>query len=148
LWQSHRFDARPPSVLVSLGDAAADQFRIARRRYAPWVEAWLPTAQRMETVVALVGPRGLPDGQPAVLEVDRALLGTLREVQRGLTRTGWTLSASRKVARFVAQLVREGERDAARAQAGSAPRQIRLRGVESGAERRVAVLRDPPRYAL
>jgi hypothetical protein len=138
LWQSHRFDVRAPDTFVALRDVKRDQFRLLTPSYAPWVEEWLPPAQRLTRTFALtVGS----DAAGASLLLDRTLYLTLAESRRGLGRVGWSRSATRRVTRFVDQLQRlePGEHLIT---------DVRIRNVETDLDDKFEVQRQPPRFNL
>lgn len=139
LWQSHRYDVRPPSTFVALHDVPYQQFRIEPARLAPWVRRWLPTDQhdrRSFALVASVGGRDI-----ALLEVDRDLFLTLMDAQRGLGRVTWSRSATRRITRFVDAVQRGVE-------TASEVEDVRIRNVDSDLDERFAIQRTPPRYQL
>jgi hypothetical protein len=140
LWQTHRYDVRPPSAFVALGSMPDDRFQIEQLKFAPWVEAWLPEEQRDRRSFALVaqtpGGRDVP-----LLEVDRELYLTLVDAQRGLGRSSWSRSASRRITRFIDQILRAVDftRDV---------EDVRIRNVENNLDERFEIVRKPPRYRL
>lgn len=141
LWQSHRFDVRPPDTFVALHRVPYRQFKAEPVKYASWVEAWLPREQRLTRRFALVAINPVTGREIAHLVVDRDLYLTLRDAERGLGRASWSRSATRKVTRFIDhlhQLVSEG-----------APIQdLRVRNVSAGVERRFEIQHSPSRYLL
>lgn len=141
LWQSHRFDVRPPDTFVALHRVPYRQFKAEPVKYAPWVEAWLPHEQRLIRSFALVAINPVTGQAVAQLVVDRDLYLTLRDAERGLGRASWSGSATRKLTRFIDhlhQLVSEG-----------APvEDLRVRHVSAGVERRFEIQHEPSRYLL
>jgi hypothetical protein len=141
LWQSHRFDVRPPDTFVALHKVSYRQFRAEPVKYAAWVETWLPHEQRLTRSFALIATNPVTRQQIAQLIVDRDLYLTLRDAERGLGRASWSGSATRKVTRFIDhlhQLVSEG-----------APvEDLRVRNVSASVERRFEIQHEPPRYLL
>lgn len=140
LWQSHRFDVRPPDTFVALHRLSYRHFRAEPVKFASWVEAWLSREQRLTRSFALVADNPTTN-QEIALVVDRALYLTLRDAERGLGRASWSGSATRKVTRFIDhlhQLV-----------GGGAPvEDLRVRNVSVGLERRFEIQHEPPRYLL
>ena len=143
LWQSHRFDVRPPDTFVALHRIGHRYFRIESVRYAEWVGEWLPADQRMVRSFALVAVADDPVNRREVahLVVDRTLYLTLRDAERGLSRASWSGSATRKVTRFIDRL-HQLATDA------SAVEDLRVRNVAAGLERRFEIQHEPPRYRL
>jgi hypothetical protein len=142
LWQSHRYDVRSPSAFVALRSVPYDRFRIERLKFAPWVEAWLPEEQRDRRSFSLVAQTS-DGGDVALLEVDRDLYLTLVDAQRGLGRSSWSRSASRRITRFIDQVHR----------AVDSPwevEDVRIRNVDSNLDERFEIVREPPppRYRL
>lgn len=139
LWQSHRFDVRPPETLIAQHEVDRHQLRVAPPRLAPWVEEWLPEDQRLTRAFALVAH--VPGERETALLVDRSLYLTLLEAQRGLGKAGWSRSATRRITRFIDRLhhrFTESEAIAA----------LRLRNVDTDLEQSIDVQRDPARYSL
>jgi hypothetical protein len=141
LWQSHRFDVRPPDTFVALHRVPYRQFKAEPAKYAPWVEAWLPLEQRLARSFALIAISPTTGQEIAQLIVDRDLYLTLRDAERGLGRASWAGGATRKVTRFIDhlhQLVSDG-----------APvEDLRVRNVSAGVERRFEIQHEPSRYLL
>jgi len=139
LWQSHRYDVRAPAAFLSLHALPHHDLRIERLRVAPWVDAWLPQEQQQRRSFALVATAG--DQDVAMLEVSRDLFLTLVEAERGLGRSSWARTATRRVTRFVDQVHRAVERS-------SAVEDLRIRNVESDLDDRFSIQRKPARYQL
>jgi len=140
LWQSHRYDVRAPRAFVSLRDIGHQQLRIEALRYASWVERWLPPEQQARNSFALVA-RDPTERDVAVLEIDRELYLTLLEAQRGLGRSSWSRTATRRITRFVDRIDRALE-------TRSGVEDLRVRNVDNDLDERFAVQRDPSRYQL
>ena len=104
LWQSHRYDVRAPAAFVSIRDLSHQQLRIETQRYADWVREWLPPEQQARRSFALIANVGGED--VALMEIDRELFLTLLEAQRGLGRSSWSRTATRRITRFVDQIDR------------------------------------------
>lgn len=141
LWQSHRFDVRPPDTFIALHRISYRQFKVEPVRYAPWVDAWLPAEQRLTRSFALIATNPATGQEIAQLVVDRDLYLTLRDAERGLGRASWSGSATRRVTRFIDhlhQLVSEG----------ASVEELRVRNVGAGVERRFEIQHEPSRYLL
>lgn len=141
LWQSHRYDVRAPAAFVSLRDLPHQQLRIEVQRYADWVEKWLPPTQQARRSFALVAEVGGKD--VALLEVDRELFLTLLEGQRGLGRSSWSRTTTRRIARFVDQIDRVTEP----ATAGGVE-DVRIRNVATDLDEQFSVQRRPSRFQV
>ena len=140
LWQSHRYDVRAPKAFVSLRDLPHQQLRVEPLRYADWVERWLPPEQQKRRSFALVAHD--PSGSDiALLEVDRELYLTLLEAQRGLGRSSWSRTATRRITRFVDRIDRALETKAG-------VEDLRVRNVETDLDERFEIQRKPPRYRV
>lgn len=139
LWQSHRYDVRPPSTFLALHDIAYQQFRIEPPKLAAWASAWLPPEQANRRSFALVA--SVAGNDIALLEVDRDLYLTLMDAHRGLGRVTWSRSATRRLTRFVDAIQRSIE-------TASAVEDIRIRNTESDLDARFAIQRSPPKYQL
>lgn len=139
LWQSHRYDVRAPSTFVALHSLPYQQLRVERLKFASWVEAWLSEEQRARHSFALVAKAHESD--VALLEIDRDLYLTLFEAQRGLGRSSWARTATRRITRFIDNIHRAVE-------TSSSIEDIRIRNVECGLDERFAIQRTPPRYQL
>jgi hypothetical protein len=140
LWQSHRFDVRAPETFVALHQVDSQRFQIEPPKLASWVEAWLPPEQRQLRSFALTAQTDSAVAVPQLL-VDRDLFLTLREAQRGLGRSSWTRSATRKLTRFVDRLHQLAARTAV-------VEVIRVRNTQSDLDERFEVQREPARYLL
>jgi hypothetical protein len=141
LWQSHRYDVRAPAAFVCLHDLPHQQLRIESMRYADWVERWLPPEQQLRRSFALVAE--LAEEREAVLELDRELYLTLLEAQRGLGRSSWSRTATRRVTRFIDQLDRGAEPH------GPSPvEDVRVRNVATDLDEQFSVQRDPAKFQL
>lgn len=140
LWQSHRYDVRAPKAFVSLRDLPHQQLRVEPLRYADWVERWLPPEQQRRRSFALVAhdPAG---GDIALLEVDRELYLTLLEAQRGLGRSSWSRTATRRITRFVDRIDRALETKAS-------VEDLRVRNVDTDLDERFEIQRQPARYRI
>ena len=141
LWQSHRYDVRAPAAFVSLRDLSHQQLRIEPQRYADWVEKWLPPEQRARRSFALVAEVGGRDA--ALLEVDRELFLTLLEAQRGLGRSSWSRTATRRITRFVDQIDRATEPETM-----IGVEDVRIRNVTTDLDERFSVQRRPSRFQV
>ena len=139
LWQSHRYDVRAPTTFVSFHAISYQHLRIEPLKTAPWVEAWLPADQLDRRSFALVATW---DGTDiAVVEIDRELYLTLVEAERGLGRSSWSRTATRRITRFIDRIDGSVEQE-------SPIEDIRIRNVESDLDERFAIQRDPARYQL
>jgi hypothetical protein len=139
LWQSHRYDVRAPSTFVSFDALSYQHLRIEPLKTAPWVQAWLPEEQLDRRSFALVAT--WESGDVAALEIDRELFLTLVEAERGLGRSSWSRTATRRITRFIDKLHGSVETQ-------SPIEDIRIRNVESDLDERFAVQREPARYQL
>jgi len=139
LWQSHRYDVRAPSTFVSFHALSYQHLRIEPLKTAPWVEAWLPAEQVDRRSFALVAT--WENSDVAVVEIDRELFLTLIEAERGLGRSSWSRTATRRITRFIDRVHGSVERE-------SPIEDIRIRNVESDLDERFAIQRDPARYQL
>jgi Domain of unknown function (DUF4338) len=139
LWQSHRYDVRAPSTFVSFHALGYQYLRIEPLRTASWVEAWLPPDQLDRRSFALVA---IWEGKDiAVVEIDRELFLTLIEAERGLGRSSWSRTATRRITRFIDRVHGSVEQE-------SPIEDIRIRNVESDLDERFAIQREPARYQL
>jgi hypothetical protein len=139
LWQSHRYDVRAPSTFVSFHALSYQQLRIEALKVAPWVEGWLPADQLDRRSFALVATW---DGlDVALVEIDRELFLTLVEAERGLGRSSWSRTATRRITRFIDRIHGSVERE-------SPIEDIRIRNVDSDLDERFAIQREPARYQL
>jgi hypothetical protein len=139
LWQSHRYDVRAPSTFVSFHALSYQHLRIEPLKTAPWVGAWLPAEQVDRRSFALVAT--WENSDVAVVEIDRELFLTLIEAERGLGRSSWSRTATRRITRFIDRIHGSVERE-------SPIEDIRIRNVESDLDERFAIQRDPARYQL
>jgi hypothetical protein len=139
LWQSHRYDVRAPSTFVSFQALSYQHLRIEPLKTAPWVEAWLPAEQVDRRSFALVATWENKD--IAVVEIDRELFLTLIEAERGLGRSSWSRTATRRITRFIDRIHGSVEREAPIAD-------IRIRNVETDLDESFAIQRQPARYQL
>ena len=139
LWQSHRYDVRAPSTFVSFHALSYQHLRIEPLKTAPWVEAWLPADQLDRRSFALVAT--WDDSDIAVVEIDRELFLTLIEAERGLGRSSWSRTATRRITRFIDRIHGSVEQE-------SPIEDIRIRNVESDLDERFAIQREPARYQL
>ncbi|MEZ4503114.1 MAG: DUF4338 domain-containing protein [Dehalococcoidia bacterium] len=139
LWQSHRYDVRAPSTFVSFHALSYQHLRIEPLKTATWVEAWLPQDQVDRRSFALVAKWEGSD--IAVIEVDRDLFLTLVEAERGLGRSSWSRTATRRITRFIDRIHGSVEQE-------SPIEGIRIRNVESDLDERFAIQREPARYQL
>jgi hypothetical protein len=139
LWQSHRYDVRAPSTFISFHRLSYQHLRIEPLKTASWVEAWLPAAQLDRRSFALVATWENVD--VAVVEIDRDLFLTLIEAERGLGRSSWSRTATRRITRFVDRIHGSVESDLP-------IEDIRIRNVESDLDEQFAVQRQPARYQL
>ena len=140
LWQSHRYDVRAPAAFVALHELTHQQLRVELRRFASWVEQWLPPAQQARHSFALVASTAAGK-DAALLEIDRDLYLTLFEAQRGLGRSSWSRTATRRVTRFIDQIHRAVETE-------SGVEDVRIRNVETDLHEQFSVQRKPARYQL
>jgi hypothetical protein len=139
LWQSHRYDVRAPSTFVSFHKLSHQNLRIECLKTAPWVNAWLPEEQVRRSSFALVANW---DGREiALVEIDRELFLTLIEAQRGLGRSSWSRTATRRITRFIDRVHGSVEQE-------SAIEDIRIRNVETDLDELFAIQRKPARYQL
>lgn len=139
LWQSHRYDVRAPSTFVSFHQLSYQHLRIEPLKTASWVEAWLPADQLDRRSFALVATWENID--VAVVEIDRDLFLTLIEAERGLGRSSWSRTATRRITRFIDRIHGSVEADLP-------IEDIRIRNVESDLDEQFAVQRQPARYQL
>lgn len=139
LWQSHRYDVRAPSTFVSFHALSYQHLRIEPLRTAPWVHAWLPAEQLDRRSFALVAR--WQDRDVAVVEIDRELYLTLVEAERGLGRSSWSRTATRRITRFIDRIHGSVESE-------SPIEDLRIRNVETDLDERFAVQRQPARYQL
>jgi hypothetical protein len=139
LWQSHRYDVRAPSTFVSFHALSYQHLRIEPLKTAPWVEVWLRGDQVDRRSFALVAT--WENSDVAVVEIDRELFLTLIEAERGLGRSSWSRTATRRITRFIDRVHGSVERE-------SPIEDIRIRNVESDLDERFAVQREPARYQL
>jgi hypothetical protein len=139
LWQSHRYDVRAPSTFVSFHRLSYQYLRIEPLKTASWVEAWLPAEQLDRRSFALVATWENVD--VAVVEIDRDLFLTLIEAERGLGRSSWSRTATRRITRFIDRIHGSVESDLP-------IEDIRIRNVESDLDEQFAVQRLPARYQL
>lgn len=140
LWQSHRYDVRAPAAFVSLRDLAHQHLRIEPLRFAKWVEDWLPPEQQARRSFALVASHSAGK-DIAILELDRELYLTLLEAQRGLGRSSWSRTATRRITRFIDRIDREVASE-------TGVEDLRVRNVDTDLDERFAVQRHPARYQL
>ena len=141
LWQSHRYDVRAPAAFVSLRDLPHQHLRIEALRYADWVEKWLPPEQQARRSFSLVAEVGNAD--VAVLEIDRELYLTLLEAQRGLGRSSWSRTATRRITRFIDQIDRATQPSTA-----SGVEDVRIRNVATDLDEQFSVQRLPAKYQV
>lgn len=141
LWQSHRYDVRAPAAFVSLRDLSHQHLRIEALRYADWVEKWLPPEQQARRSFALVAEVAASD--VAVLEIDRELYLTLLEAQRGLGRSSWSRTATRRITRFIDQIDR-----ATQPATASGVEDVRIRNVATDLDEQFSVQRQPARFQV
>lgn len=140
LWQAHRFDVRAPAAFVSLRELPHQRLRVEALRYADWVESWLPPEQQDRRSFALVATGD--DGKDCtLLEIDRELYLTLLEAQRGLGRSSWSRTATRKITRFVDRIDRALETK-------TGVEDLRIRNVDTDLDEKFAVQRKPARYQV
>ena len=140
LWQSHRYDVRAPAAFVSLRDVPHQQLRIKPQRYADWVEEWLPPEQQTRRSFALVAE--LNGKNVPLLEVDRELYLTVLEAQRGLGRSSWTRTATRRITRFIDQV------DRTIPETTDGIEDVRIRNVATDLDDRFSVQRNPSKYQV
>ena len=140
LWQSHRYDVRAPAAFVSLRDLSHQQLRIEPQRYADWVEKWLPTEQRAARSFALIAE--MNGENVPLLEIDRELYLTLLEAQRGLGRSSWSRTATRRITRFIDQI------DRAIPATTDGVEDVRIRNVATDLDDLFSVKRQPSKYQL
>lgn len=138
LWQSHRYDVRAPTAFVSLRELQHQQLRIEPLRFAGWVEQWLPPEQQERRSFSLVACDA-QEQDVALLEIDRELYLTLLEAQRGLGRSSWSRSATRRITRFVDRIDRALDSIAG-------VEDLRVRNVDNDLDERFEVQRKPARY--
>lgn len=140
LWQSHRYDVRAPAAFVSLRDVAHSQLRIKPQRYADWVAEWLPPEQQTHRSFALVAE--MNGKNVPLLEIDRELYLTVLEAQRGLGRSSWTRTATRRITRFIDQI------DRAIPETTDGIEDVRIRNVATDLDDRFSVQRNPSKYQV
>jgi hypothetical protein len=139
LWQSHRYDVRAPSTFVSFHALLYQHLRIEPLKTASWVGAWLPEEQLDRRSFALVASWENTD--IAAVEIDRELFLTLVEAERGLGRSSWSRTATRRITRFIDKIHGAVEQE-------SPIEDIHIRNVESDLDERFAIERNPARYQL
>lgn len=139
LWQSHRYDVRPPTAFVALYSHRADDLVAKAPQFAEWVEAWLPVDLRSLSYFALEAED--PEGSPSRLVLDRELFLTLREAAVGLGRSTWSRSVARKVTRFVDSLHRKSHQPKSLAD-------LEIRNVDTNLRAEIKVHRDARKYEL
>jgi len=139
LWQSHRYDVRAPSTFVSFHALSYQHLRIEPLKMAQWVEAWLPAEQLDRRSFALVA--SWEGTSIAFLEINRELFLTLVEAERGLGRSSWSRTATRRITRFIDRVHGSVESE-------SPIEDIRIRNVESDLDERFSIQREPARYQL
>jgi len=140
LWQSHRYDVRAPKAFVSLRDLPHQQLRVEPLRYADWVERWLPPEQQKRRSFALVA-HNASSSDIALLEIDRELYLTLLEAQRGLGRSSWSRTATRRITRFIDRIDRALETK-------TGVEDLRVRNVDTDLDERFEIQRQPSRYRV
>jgi hypothetical protein len=124
---------------VSFNRLSYQQLRIESLKAAPWVEAWLPPIQLDRRSFALVAVWEGAD--VAAVEIDRELFLTLVEAERGLGRSSWSRSATRRITRFIDKIHGTVERE-------SPIEDIRIRNVDSDVDERFVIQREPAKYQL
>lgn len=139
LWQSHRYDVRAPSTFVSFQALSYQHLRIESLKTAAWVEAWLPPRQVDKRSFALVA--SWEDNDIAVVEIDRDLFLTLIEAERGLGRSSWSRTATRRITRFIDRIHGAIGKEAPIVD-------IRIRNVETDLDESFSIQRRPARYQL
>lgn len=139
LWQSHRYDVRPPTTFVALYNQIADEMEVEGPKLAEWVTAWLPDDLRRVCEFSLTVPN--TECNPKRLLIDREVYLTLREAAVGLGRSTWSRSVSRKVTRFVDELHRSFHEPKPFSD-------LEIRNVDTNLRAKLQVLRNPPRYEL
>jgi hypothetical protein len=139
LWQSHRYDVRAPSTFITFHALPYQHLRIEPLKTAPWVQEWLPEEQLDRRSFALVA--SWENHDIAVVEIDRELYLTLVEAERGLGRSSWSRTATRRITRFIDKIHGSVERE-------SPIEDIHIRNVESDLDERFAIERSPARYQL
>jgi len=139
LWQSHRYDVRAPSTFVSFQALSYQHLRIEPLKTAAWVNAWLPPEQVDKRSFALVA--SWEDKDIAVVEIDRDLFLTLIEAERGLGRSSWSRTATRRITRFIDRIHGSIEKEAPIVD-------IRIRNVETDLDESFSIQRLPARYQL
>jgi hypothetical protein len=139
LWQSHRYDVRPPTAFIALHSERTDDMRAAAPQYAEWVRAWLAEDLASPGYFAI---EAHADGEnPSRLLIDRDLFLTLREAAAGLGRSTWSRSVARKVTRFVDGLHR-------RAHEPKPLSDLEIRNVDTNLRAVVKVHRDARKFEL
>jgi hypothetical protein len=78
-----------------------------------------------------------------VLEIDRELYLTLLEAQRGLGRSSWSRTATRRITRFVDQIDRATQPSTA-----SGVEDVRIRNVATDLDEQFSVQRQPAKYQV
>lgn len=139
LWQSHRYDVRPPTAFVVLHSERTDDLRAKAPQYAEWVRAWLADDLASRSYFAIEADSDGTD--PSRLLIDRDLFLTLREAAAGLGRSTWSRSVARKVTRFVDGLHR-------RAHEPKALSDLEIRNVDTNLRAVVKVHRDARKFEL
>lgn len=139
LWQSHRYDVRPPTAFVALHSKRSEDLGAVPPSYAEWVQAWLSEDLRRTGYFAIESSSG--NDEPSRLLIDRDLFLTLREAAAGLGRSTWSRSVSRKITRFVDGLHRQAYEQ-------KAISDLEIRNVDTNLRAIVKVNRDGRRYEL
>jgi hypothetical protein len=139
LWQSHRYDVRPPTAFVALYSQRADELAAKAPKLAEWVDAWLASDLRSVSHFAI--ETETQAGSPNRLLIDRDLFLTLREAAVGLGRSTWSRSVARKITRFVDGLHRRTHEPTALAD-------LEIRNVDTNLRADVKVHRESRKYEL
>ena len=140
LWQSHRYDVRAPAAFVSLRDLPHQQLRIEPQCYADWVKDWLPPEQQARRSFALVATVGGKD--VALIEIDREMFLTLLEAQRGLGRSSWSRTATRRITGFIDQI------DRAVPTTMDGVEDVWIRNVATDLDEKFSILRQPSKFQV
>ncbi|WP_417564156.1 Druantia anti-phage system protein DruA [Microbacterium sp.] len=139
LWQSHRYDVRPPTAFIALHAERSDDLSAKAPLHAEWVRAWL--AEDLTSRGHFAIEADSVGANPSRLLIDRDLFLTLREAAAGLGRSTWSRSVARKVTRFVDGLHR-------RAHEPRALSDLEIRNVDTNLRAVIKVHRDARKFEL
>ena len=139
LWQSHRYDVRPPTAFVALYEQPVDRIRAEGPQLAGWVAEWLPENMRRMSQFSLTATNS--SGGLSRLLLDREVYLTLRDASAGLGRSTWSRSVARKITRFADELHRSLDTPQPIAD-------LEIRNVDTNLQTSLQVRCDQRRYRL